>query len=213
MTQLISKEFVLGIGIVAVSFLSAEVAWAGEPEQELSSGPYITRTLASDYFAEPRTALSIGEFSPRLHTKISGITDQIYFECSPAQGLVSNASYGGFSDYIRGALIEQLQDADRYVAEAPVQLSGELQKVELYFDSLAGESSSRGTWEIQLTLRSSLGGEEAFNVTHSYPIRNPNNYCNEMAGQFMTSVQALMIEILGSERFDKLVETRQFTYR
>ncbi|MBT8147031.1 MAG: hypothetical protein KJN90_09265 [Gammaproteobacteria bacterium] len=205
MTQLISKEFALGIGIVAVSLLSAEAAWAGEPEQELSSGPYISRTLASDYFAEPRTALSIGEFSPRLHTNISGITDQIYFECSPAQGLVSNASYSGFSDYIRSALIEQLQDADRYVAEALVQLSGELQKVELYFDSLVGESLSQGTWEIQLTLRSSLGGEETFTVNHSYPISSRSNYCHEMANQFMISVQSLMVEILGSSRFAALI--------
>jgi hypothetical protein len=84
-----------------------------------------------------------------------------------------------------------------------------LEKVELYLDSLEGQPYSNGTWAIQMTLRSSLGSEETFTATHSYPIRNSNNYCEEMANQFMTSVQSLMIEILSSERFDELI-TRNY---
>jgi len=207
------KKIKLCIAGLAVTLLGFESILAAGPEQELSSGPYVTRVIEPKDYRQRQVNLSVGNFSPGLHKKISGITEQIYFECSPSRGLVSTGGYSGFSDYIRSAFIEQLQDAGSYVAEAPVQLSGELQKVDLYFDSLVGESFSHGAWALQLTLRSSLGGEETFNVNHSYPIRNRNNYCYEMANQFMASVQVLMVEILGSEKFNELIRPTGITFR
>jgi|GEM_PF-2949697 len=201
------KEINLCIACLVITFIGVGPTHAAGPEEELSSGPYITHSIEFDRYQEHQVSLSVGEFSPHLHKKIAGITDQIYFECSPARGLVSTGDYSGFSDYIRSAFIEQLQEAERYVSEAPVKLFGELQKVDLHFDSLAGESYSHGTWAIQLTLRSSLGGEGSFTINHSFPIRNRNNYCHEMANHFMTSVQLLMAEILGSEKFGKLLKS------
>ena len=204
------KNISLGIASLAVSVLSFESTLAVDPDKELSSGPYLTRSIESDSLGERGISLSVGKFSPHLRQRIA---DQIYFECSPTQGLISTGGYSGISDYIRSALIEQLEEADSYLAEAPVQLSGQLQKVDLYFDSLEGESYSHGTWAIQLTLRSSLGSEETFVVNHSYPIRNRNNYCHEMANQFMVSVQSLMMEMLGGERFDALIRPTGITFR
>lgn len=208
-----SRVFALGAFCLTLPLAGFEPVLAKGPQQELGSGIYETLVIESVRSQESRTDLSVGEFSPRLHDKVSGITDQIFFECASGTGLIGIGDLAGFSDYIRSAFIEQLQVNGSYVTEAPVRVSGNLQKVDLYFDSLVGESSSQGTWSIQLALRSSLGREESFSINHTYPIQSQSSYCHVMANQFMASVQALMLEIFQSGKFDRLVSTAGTTSR
>jgi hypothetical protein len=200
----------LGIGFTAALFANP-AAFAAGPGSELSSGVYVTRPLLPSLSSADSNSLSVGVFAPVLHDSLAGVTEQLFFDCVPGTGLVSLGGQSQFADYIRSALIEQLALADIYAAGSAVQLTGELQQVELFLDQVAGQQSARGTWQIQLALQSSLGGGEVFAIDYSYPIANYAKYCEEMASQFMKGVQALMSEILGSEEFAELLRRRDET--
>lgn len=198
------RPVMLGLGLTAALFAN-HAAFAAGPESEFSSGVYVTQPLLPTVPIADSTSLSVGPFAPGQHDSIAGVTEQLFFDCVPGTGLVSLGDLSQFSDYIRSALIEQLAAADIYAAESTVQLTGELQEVELFFDRIAGQRPARGTWQIQLALHSSLGRGEIFAIDYSYPIANHGGYCQEMAGQFMKGVQALMSKILVSEGFAELL--------
>ncbi len=195
----------LGAASVLVCPLDRGASLASGPGDELSSGRYAVLPLQPQLHDLYSTGVSVGAFSPRLQYGVPGTTDNIYFECLHDQGLVSVGGYSQFSDFVRNALIEQLSAAGIYSAEAPVQLTGELEKVELFYDQIVGEPLFTGTWSIEVELQSSLGVRETFSVSHSYPLPGSGEFCQEMAVRFMSSVQKLMEEILESENLEALL--------
>ncbi|MCB1671529.1 MAG: hypothetical protein R3F41_12985 [Gammaproteobacteria bacterium] len=195
----------LSVAILLAGMSGQNPAIAAGPA-ELSSGRYTVQAMPPRMAGRVTSQLSVGEITPVRPGGISGITDQIFFECLPEQGLVSVGDLSRFSDYIRSALIEQLADSKIYAPDAPVQLSGELKQVDLYYDQVFEQALLSGTWVIRLELQSSLGGSETFSVFYTYPLPERGAFCEEMAARFMNGVQALMQEIIESETLDALLK-------
>jgi hypothetical protein len=115
-----------------------------------------------------------------------------------AAGPIKTTDGEPYSQYVRGALISELQMAEVYAPTAPVTLTGTVDRLD--FNSLSGE------WTISLTLSSSNGHhlhvDEKFAFSSSYM---GDVACAQTAQAFMPGVQDLIAKLVGSTEFRDLV--------
>jgi hypothetical protein len=103
-----------------------------------------------------------------------------------------------FSAYVRKALISELKFAEVYSAEAPVTLSGTLEHIDF--------SSTSGTWDMRLTVKSSNG--RSLTVNKQYEFTSSfiaETACNQAAQALMPAVQDLINKVVTHKKFAGLL--------
>lgn len=103
-----------------------------------------------------------------------------------------------FAEFIRKALLDELQVANVFVASAPVTLTGNLNSIDF--------SSVDGKWNLSLTVNSSNGKQmyvsESYSYTTSY---YGETACNQTAQALMPAVQNLVGQVVRSREFSSLI--------
>jgi hypothetical protein len=103
-----------------------------------------------------------------------------------------------FADFVRKALVDELQLAGAYSKTAPVTLTGNLDAIDF--------SSASGNWNLALTVKSSNGksitASEQYAFTTSF---YGETACNQTAQAFMPAVQNLVGKIVRSQEFTSLL--------
>lgn len=103
-----------------------------------------------------------------------------------------------FSEFIRKALVDELQMANAFSLTAPVTLTGNLDQINF--------SSFEGSWNLALTIKSSNGRfivvKEDYSYTTSWDTRTA---CNQTAQALMPAVQNLVSKIVRSPEFKALL--------
>lgn len=106
-----------------------------------------------------------------------------------------------FADYVRKALVDEMRIAKVYSDQAPVTLTGNLDKIHF--------SSVTGTWELVLTVNSSNGSSttvaETFDYTTSY---FGAVACDQTAQALMPAVQNLIERLVTSPDFPRLINSK-----
>jgi hypothetical protein len=103
-----------------------------------------------------------------------------------------------FSEYIREALVAELKRSDLFSLNSQVILNGNLDRID--FDSISG------SWDISLTVRSSLGRSMNIRIFHTFvSALFGETGCTLTADAFIPAVQKLMDTLLQSPEFGKLV--------
>lgn len=105
-----------------------------------------------------------------------------------------------FPGYIQKALTDELKVAGLYAANAPVTLAGNV-------DAIAF-SSTAGSWDITLTVRSSNG--HSATATEHYDFHTSFtavSACHDSADAFQPAVQALIGKLVASPDFRSLLQT------
>jgi hypothetical protein len=103
-----------------------------------------------------------------------------------------------FSDFVRKALIDELKIANAYAANAPVTLTGTLNRID--FDS------ANGSWDLSLIVLSSNG--KSMTVTERYTYTTSyygETACNQTAQALMPAVQNLIGKLVRTPEFNALV--------
>ena len=103
-----------------------------------------------------------------------------------------------YENYIRNALISELQIADSYSSEGEVVLTGNLNEIK--------PNSVSGNWKISLTVNSSNGKkltvDELYDFKTSY---YGETACNQTAQALMPAVQNLIGKLVTNAEFNNLV--------
>jgi hypothetical protein len=103
-----------------------------------------------------------------------------------------------FSEYVRKAPLNELQNANAYSASAPVTITGNLDAIDF--------SSTVGSWNMALSVASSNGRSMA--VYESYSFTSSfygETACNQTAQALMPAVQNLIGKLVQSSEFIELV--------
>jgi hypothetical protein len=138
--------------------------------------------------------INVGEFTSSKG-EIREITCRI-------TGTIKTPDGETFTNYIRKALIDELQMGNLYSKMAPITLTGNLDNIEFSSDFHFG-----GYWYLSLTVKSS--NEKTLKVTEKYtftPSWTGVAACNESAQRFMPAVQNLIIKVIKNENFINLIE-------
>lgn len=115
-----------------------------------------------------------------------------------AAGPITAADNMGFGAYIGKALSDELKVSDRYDAAAPVTLTGTV-------DNLAF-SSSVGSWDLAVTVKSSNGRSIAVEEHYSFPTAFAAvNACKRVADAYFPAVQNLIQKLVKSPEFPALI--------
>lgn len=135
--------------------------------------------------------ITVGEFTA---TK-AGVTS---VTCR-AVGPIPTPDGETYENYIRNALISELQIADSYEQSGDVVLTGNL-------DEIVPNSVS-GNWKLSLTINSSNGNSVAVNETYDYKTSYyGETACNQTAQALMPAVQNLISKLVTHPEFPSLVE-------
>jgi hypothetical protein len=103
-----------------------------------------------------------------------------------------------FVDFIKEALIDELQIAEVYSSEAPIILTGHLENIDF--------SSNSGQWNLSLTVKSSNG--QTTSVTEEYKYTTSfygETACNQTAQALMPAVQNLINKVVTDQNFSNLL--------
>lgn len=104
-----------------------------------------------------------------------------------------------FENYIRSALISEMQIAEIYTEPGDVVLTGNLNQIK--------PSSTSGTWDISLTVNSSNGNsltvDEQFKFKSSF---YGETACNQTAQALMPAVQNVITQVVTHQNFPSLVQ-------
>ena len=103
-----------------------------------------------------------------------------------------------YSDFIKEALIDELQMADIYSVEAPITLTGHLEDIDF--------NSTTGDWNLALTIHSSNG--QAISVTENYKYKTSwygETACNQTAQALMPAVQNIINKVVTDKDFSNLL--------
>jgi len=103
-----------------------------------------------------------------------------------------------FSEFVRKALVDEMKIANAYSAAASTTLTGNLDSLDF--------SSSSGSWNLALTVRSSNG--RTMTVAEQYSFTSSfygETACNQTAQAFMPAVQNLVGKIVRSSEFMSLL--------
>ncbi|MDP9033527.1 MAG: hypothetical protein M3O50_01865 [Myxococcota bacterium] len=121
-----------------------------------------------------------------------------------AVGPIKTPDAESFTEYVRAALISELEMAEVYSVTAPVTLTGTLDQIDF--------SSVSGQWNLGLTVVSSNGKrlrvDETYGFTSSY---FGETACNQTAQAFMPGVQDLIAKLVKDPAFRSLVASPQGT--
>jgi len=99
-----------------------------------------------------------------------------------------------FSEFIRKALVDELQMANAFSLTAPVTFTGNLDQIDF--------TSGDGSWNLALTIKSSNG--RSMVVKEDYPFKTSfygGTACNQTAQALMPAVQNLVSKIVRSPDF------------
>ncbi|MBY8966827.1 hypothetical protein KHP57_14060 [Algiphilus sp. NNCM1] len=103
-----------------------------------------------------------------------------------------------FENFIKKALEDELKIAEVYSASAPVTLTGNLDAIDF--------SSTSGTWNLALTVKSSNGN--SISVTENYSYKTSfygETACNQTAQALMPAVQNLIGNVVRNNEFNMLL--------
>ena len=104
-----------------------------------------------------------------------------------------------FSQYVGGALKDELRLAEIYADDAPVTLSGGLTRAEF--------SSVGGMWTLDLDVTSSNGRTLSVSEAHDFDTSfSADAACGDSAGAFMPAVQDLIHKLVTDPEFQALVD-------
>lgn len=117
-----------------------------------------------------------------------------------AVGPIKTPDGEAFEDYVRKALVDELKIAEVYADDAPVTLTGNLDKLDF--------SSWEGIWTLSLTVTSSNGQSLSVDSVHDYDSSFVGEVaCNQGAQAFVLAVQNLISNLVRHPDFKNLVET------
>ena len=134
--------------------------------------------------------INVGEFT----STIPGLN---HIDCR-AVGPVKTPDGEPFSDFIRDALIDELQIAEAYSVDAPVILTGNVDHIDF--------SSAEGFWDIQLTVKSSNGQELSISENYKYTTSwYGETACNQTAQAMMPAIQNLIQSLVTNPKFPDLI--------
>lgn len=103
-----------------------------------------------------------------------------------------------FSEFVRKALLDELRIANTYSSSAPVTITGNLDAIDF--------SSSSGSWNLALTVRSSNGKSMSASENYGYTSSlYGETACNQTAQAFVPAVQNLIGKVVRSPEFVALV--------
>lgn len=116
--------------------------------------------------------------------------------------LVTPADEMDFPQYIRAAFVEELAAADAYAIEAPIELHGQVQAVELNTWIIGGE------WRLSIYLASSNGN--TINADTVYKIKGigVETICTIAARTLPYAVQDVVRAVFSSPKFPSLLQPR-----
>ena len=103
-----------------------------------------------------------------------------------------------FADFVRKGLVDELKIAGVFSGNAPITLTGNLNRVEF--------SSTSGSWDLSLTVNSSNG--KSMTVNEKYVFSTSfygETACNQTAQALMPAVQNLIGKVVLSTDFKALV--------
>jgi len=104
-----------------------------------------------------------------------------------------------YADFIKEALIDELQIAELYDVGASITLNGNLDSIDF--------SSWTGKWEIALTVNSSNGESISVSETYSFKSSWDGLYaCLATAHAFLPAVQNLIAKLVGNHKFPYLIK-------
>lgn len=138
-------------------------------------------------------SVSIGEFTG---------PDVFDANCRAA-GTIAPPDNMAYEAYIRKALIDELKVAGLLQDQNKRVITGQLTRLD--FSSTKGLTG--GVWEIDLTLSSSNG--QSMSVRESYGFKSgfdAGTACKQTADAFMPAVQNLVLTIVSSPGFQKLIK-------
>ena len=107
-----------------------------------------------------------------------------------------------FENFIRKALMAELQIAGVYSSKSPVTLAGYLDTVDFSSPPLP---FTDGAWHLALTVKSSNGNSLSVKEEHSFGIYVSENVCLDVAQSFVPAVQDLIGNLVRNAEFAKLV--------
>ena len=154
-----------------------------------------TYAASADDVAELRgmsaTTISVGGFT-------STKPGQSEVTCRGA-GPVKAPGGEPFSEYVRGALVEELTLAGTYAATAPITLTGKL-------DSIDFTSTSPSSWRLHLTLTSSNGRQLTTQASYTFKTSYfGERACNKVAEALAPAVQELIKKTVHAPEIRALV--------
>ncbi len=104
-----------------------------------------------------------------------------------------------FADYARKALASELRLAGVYSDQAPVTLSGNVDRLDF--------SSTEGRWDIAMTVASTNGAKVSKSVTYQYPTNFVGEIaCNATAQAFVPAMQDLISAVVADSTFPQLLK-------
>jgi hypothetical protein len=116
-----------------------------------------------------------------------------------AVGPIKTPDERPFEEYIRKALIDELQVAEIYSESGPITLTGTLDKVDF--------SSTEGKWHLALTVKSSNGRSVTIAHDHDYETAFiAEKACALTAQAFGPAVQVLIGKLVHNPQFAELVK-------
>ena len=104
-----------------------------------------------------------------------------------------------FADFVRTSFVSELKIAGAYAPDAPVQLTGRLDKIDF--------SSMSGAWNLGLSVSSSNG--RSLSVSENYAYSSSyfgETACNQTAQALMPAVQDLIAKLVHAPDFPSLLK-------
>ena len=115
-----------------------------------------------------------------------------------AVGPIKTPDGNTFADFIKEALIDELQMAEIYSTDASNTLTGHLEKID--FDS------NTGKWSLALIVNSSNGHSVSVSEEYKYATSfYGETACNQTAQALMPAVQNLIKKVITNQNFYNLV--------
>ena len=154
--------------------------------------------ISADNITELRklndTMVNVGEFTssePKSEIMCRGV------------GPIKTPDGDTFSHFIKEALIDELQIAEKYSTDATVSLTGNLDLIDF--------SSNSGIWKLKLTVNSSNGISVTVSENYSYTTSfYGETACNQTAQALMPAIQNLIATLVNHPHFDALVGAKSY---
>lgn len=135
--------------------------------------------------------VSVGAFS-----NAEGVDSK--FLCPGAGGTIKPPNGLSMAEYLRGALMAELQVAGLYAADAPRELTGTVESVSV--------SGVDGFWAIELKVASSGGAETTVRSEYRFePGSNADLMCARAAQKLLPATQAVILALVTDGSFEALL--------
>jgi len=165
------------------------------PVTPYSTPSYYTKLWMEDIPSSP-TKISVGPITDPLHRK--------NLACQPSRSIYINPinSSRSFSHYIRGALIEELKNNDRYAHFSTLKLTGRLEQ--LSFEEYVPHQM---TWTIRMTFVDPKNSPYTVQ-TKFFFAANPDDprFCQAVSDAFPSAVQLLITDLIKTQQFRMLLK-------